>query len=221
MPILEGAETENLVAEVEEQLGDKLTKARADFKENQSERQRLDVKRTNLSTKKTKLEANRKECLIQHGKGVKGAAAKRAEAEAELAAINGEIEAVDAAITSETELTGTLQTELQEMEAKLLEAKHRQVQLDLAKKLTAKKEDFIAYHSESCTALGELVELSNQLVEVGGNAFLDQVLEDLLIRTSRITMIDQYKFTVPQSRLGLVQRVFEVTALVPPNPEHV
>lgn len=217
MPTITGAEPENLVAEVEDQLGDKLIKARADFKENQSERQRLDVKRTNLATKKTKLEANRKECLIQHGKGVKGAAAKRAEAEAELASTNGEIEAVDAAIASEAELAGILQAQLQEMEAKLTEAKHRQAQLDLAQKLTAKKEEFIAYHSEACAALGELVDLSNHLVEVGGNAYLDQVLEDLLIRTSRITMIDQYKFTVPQSRLGLVQRIFEVTALVPPE----
>lgn len=207
---------QDLVAELEAQFGDRLTRARADYQENQSDRQKLDAKRGNLSAKKTKLEAKRKECLIAHGKGEKGAVAKRAEAEAELKSVNEEIEAVDEAIAYETERTGTLQTQLSEMETKLAEARKIQVQTRFAEALKAKKEDFITAYVMACTLLGEMVNAANDLIRAEGNALYDLVVEDLVLRTSPLILKDHHKYTDAQSVLGLARREFTVIALVPP-----
>src|SRR5437899_2416697 len=128
----EKPERPDLVAELEKQFGDKLTKAREDYHENQAERDRLDKRRAKLLEKKAALEADHKKRLIDHGKGVTGAAEKRAKAERELAEANQLIEAVDAAIAYESERTGALHADLHEMEARLGEAKRRQVQMEIA-----------------------------------------------------------------------------------------
>lgn len=206
----------DLVAELEAQFGDKLTKARADFQENQSDRQKLDLKRTALDTRKTKLEARRKECLIDHGKGVKGAAAKRAEAEAELTSVNDEIEAVDAAIAFETERTGTLQAQLVAMETKLAAAKKQQIQNQFAEALRLKKEEFIVTFVECCVLHGQMVNISNDLIFVEGHVQFEQVMEDLVLRTARQLLIQDHKYTEAYSGLALARREFPVTALVPP-----
>lgn len=212
-------ETADLVAQLESQLGDTLKQARADFAENTKERERLDQRRRKLIARKSSVEANHKQLLIEHGKGIQGAAAKRNKAESELAEINQEIEAVDAAIAYESEQGGILGASLDEMEAKLADARKRQVQMQIAEALTEKKEAFIAAFTSSCTLLADVVRLSDRLIAAEGRAFLDQTLEDLLFRTNRGVLMDSYRYTEVQSGLGLAQRIFEVKALVPPPPE--
>lgn len=206
----------DLVAELEAQFGDKLTKARTDFQENQSERQKLDVKRGKLAAQKSNLEAKRKECLIAHGKGEKGAVDKRAKAEADLKAVNEEIEAVDEAVAYESERTGTLQIQLQDMETKLADAKKRQIQNGHFNALIAKKEEFIEFFTQSCVSLGELVNIANDLIFVEGHALYEQATEDIVLRTARLLLIQDHKYTEVYSGLALARREFPVTALVPP-----
>jgi hypothetical protein len=209
-------ETADLVAQLEAQLGDTLKKARADFAENLKERARLDQRRQELIARKTSVEANHKQLLIEHGKGVQGAAAKRNKVERELADIIQEIEAVDAAIVYESEQGTVLGSSLDEMEGKLKDAHKRQVQMQIAEILTEKKEAFITAFTNSCTLLAEVVRLADQLIAADGRTYIEQILEDLLFRTNRGILMDSYKYTEVQSGLGLAQRIFEVKALVPP-----
>lgn len=208
----------NLVAEVEEQLGDKLAQARAAFDENVKERDRLQKKHAGLTKRQGELKADHRKLLVDHGKGVKGAAEKRGKVESELADVNSEIEAVDAAIAYESERSVPLQTALKELEAQLEDARKRQIQAEIATELTAKKEAFISAFTSACTLLAETVKLADRLLAAEGKPFLDQALEDLLFRTNRGVLIDSFKFTEVQSGLGLAQRIFEVKALVPPSP---
>jgi len=199
---------------------EKLAEVRAAVQENQQEREKLDKKRAKLLEKRTALESDRAKHLIDHGKGIKGAAEKRKSAEDELAETNRLIEAVDAAIQFEAGQGEGLNATLVQMEAQLELDRKRKIQESIAEELSEAKEEFIDLFTECCTKLGEVVRLGDRLVAAEGLPLLNEVLDDILIRSHRTVLIDRFKFTEPQSGLGLARREFVVTALNPP-PEQV
>lgn len=209
-------EPPNPVAELEKELGEELIKARADYAANSEERVRLADRRKVLLAHKADVELEHRKRLIEQGRGIKGAADRRKQSDADLAEVESELSAVDAAISFEEERAETLGKTLAVMEAKLVEARRRHTQKTLADALVAKKEEFIATFVNGCILAGELVQIAERLIAIDGRPLLDQTLEDLLLRTNRLLLIDRFKFTEPQSTLGLARRAFEVTALLPP-----
>lgn len=210
------AQAPNPVAELEKELGAELQNARADYAANSQERVRLADRRKVLLAHKADVELEHRQRLIEQGRGVKGAADRRKQSDADLAEVESELSAVDAAVSFEDERAQTLETALRVMEARLDEARRRYTQQTIVDALTAKKEEFVVNFIAGCTILGELVNLSEKLLAIDGRPLLNQALEDLLLRTNRLLLIDRFKFIEPRSNLELARREFVVSALLPP-----
>lgn len=206
----------NPVAQMEAELGAKLQNARKEHQSNITERARLVERRSVLLAHKADVELEHRKRLIEQGRGVEGATKRRKESDADLAEVENEIQAVDAAISYEDERSQTLSTELAKMEQVLEETRLKHQQKQLAAAVMAKKEEFISSFLAGCAQLGELVMLAEKLQAIDGRVLLDQALEDLYLRTNRILLIDRLKYMEPPSNMTIARKPFEVTALLPP-----
>jgi len=211
------AASPNPVAQAEAELGGKLQQLRKDHAANATERTRLLERRAVLVAHKADVELERRKRMIEQGRGITGATQRRKESDSDLAEVENEIQAVDAAISFEDERSQTLSTELEKLEKVIAEARLKHNQQQLAAAVMAKKEEFISSFLAGCVQLGEMVQLAEKLMSIDGQQLLNEALEDLYMRTNRLLMIDRLKYTEPQSAMAIARRSFEVTALLPPS----